>query len=173
MAKAKNRPRNPGYFENFRNFTKAGAIKFNDEAKARFLTVYAETGRLTYAAECCMICGMTAREHLKNDPAFAAAFDEAKLMYGDRLQQEIHRRGVEGWEEPVINFRENKIVDTIRKFSDRLLELNAKRFVPEYRDKLEVDANIHQSGVLVVSSPDGINVEDWANKFNVKKKDKA
>ena len=167
MAKAKSTSnKTSSYFENFRTFHKQ---TFSEEAKAKFLEVYAETGRLTYAAECALVCGQTVRRHLKSDPEFAAAFEEAKQMYGDKIQKEIERRAMEGWDEPIINFRDNTIVDTVRKYSDRLLELASKRYIPEYRDKLEIDATVN-AGVLVVTTPEQISPEDWAAKLNPKNK---
>lgn len=47
----------------------------------------------------------------------------------------------------------------IRKFSDRLLELEAKRVAPEYRERSTVDLNHGGNGVLV--APAGMTPEEW------------
>lgn len=151
-------------FQDFRNI---GKFKFDDERKKRFLEVYSETGRLTFAAECAMVCPNTVRKALKDDTAFAEAFGIARNAYADMYQKEIHRRALEGVEEPVFNFRDNSLAGHVLKFSDRMLELGAKRFEPEYRDKAELDINVH-AGVLVVTSPGTVTPEEWANKFNGK-----
>ena len=78
-------------------------------------------------------------------------------FYRERIQETIHNRAIEGWDEPV--FYQGRPVGSIRKFSDRLLELQAKRFCPEYRDRSEVDVNV-SGGVLVIHSP-AMGREDW------------
>jgi hypothetical protein len=163
MAKVKSTgPKKFSYFENFRT---AKALPFGELSKKKFLQVYAETGRLTYAAECALACGQTVRDHLVKDPEFAAAFEDAKNQFGDKLQAEINRRALEGLQEPVYNFRTNEIIDTVTKYSDRLLELASKRYVPEYRDKTQVDVNI-TPGVLVVTSEGGaMDPEEWIRRF--------
>lgn len=166
MPKLKKPESKFSYFENFR---KAKTQRFDENSKKKFLEVYAETGRLTFAAECAHACGQTVREHLAKDPEFAAAFEDAKQQFGDKLQAEINRRALEGVDEPVYNFRTNELVDTVKKYSDRLLELASKRYVPEYRDKT-TDININQPGVLVVTSEGGMSAEEWAQRF-AKKRD--
>lgn len=47
----------------------------------------------------------------------------------------------------------------IREFSDRLLELEAKRVEPTYRDKSTIDLNTAGGGVLV--APAGMTPEQW------------
>lgn len=51
---------------------------------------------------------------------------------------------------------------TIRKFSDRMLELDLKRVDPTYRDKSSVDVNATGGGVLV--APAGVSPEDWIKR---------
>ena len=155
-------------FANFRE--QMANKKFGDEGKAKFLEVYAETGLFTYAAGCAGVSYKCVQEHLKKDPIFGEAFELAKKAYGDLLQKEIHRRAVEGVESPIINYRDNCVVPGVkeRKFSDKLLELHVKRHVPEYRDRLAIEASVN-AGVLVVTSPGNITPEEWAEKFNKKK----
>lgn len=53
---------------------------------------------------------------------------------------ELHRRAVEGWDEPIYGGRcRKRIVGTTRKYSDRLLELRAKALLPEYRDQRRLE----------------------------------
>jgi len=152
-------------FQDFRNI---GKFKFDDQGKAKFLEVYSTTGRLTYAAECAMVCPNTVRKALKEDTAFAEAFEAARNFYGDLLQKEIHRRSVEGVKEPLINYRDNTIIGHVLKFSDRLLELGAKRFVPEYRDANAVEMNVNAGVLVVTGTATGMTPDEWAAKFNGK-----
>jgi hypothetical protein len=92
---------------------------------------------------------------------FAARWENAIRQYREVLEKEIHRRGVEGVEEPV--FYEGCEVAKVKKYSDRMLELKAKRFIPQYREKL-IEATI-AGGVVVVSAP-AASAEEWAKNFD-------
>ena len=137
--------------------------KFDDDAKRRFLAHYRENGRLTDAAIASGVIYKTARRHIVNDPAFAEEVEDAKMAYRDRISAEVFRRGVEGWDEPV--YQRGERVGYVRRYSDRMLEIHAKRFEPEYRDKQQVDMN-HSGGVLVVGSISQDSTtwaKQWAN----------
>ena len=79
------------------------------------------------------------------DEEFASAWDEAVAQAMGAIEHEVHRRGVEGYEEPVYGgrYKEN-VVGTVRKYSDRLLELRARAMIPAYRERkhVELDASI-------------------------------
>ena len=87
-----------------------------------------------------MTAGCDRRTHydwLHTDSAYAAAFEQAKAMACDRIEQEIHRRGVEGWDEPV--YHGGQQVGVVRRYSDTLLIFLAKGMMPaKYRDRHEV-----------------------------------
>ena len=90
-------------------------------------------------------------------PALVVLIDEAMDLYREKVAHAVHSRAIRGVEEPV-HFK-GAIVGYIRKYSDRLLELHAKRHCPEYRDKGTLDVNV-AGGVLVVhDSPQ--NREEW------------
>jgi hypothetical protein len=50
---------------------------FNRERKGKFLTFFASTGNLGWAAEEADICRQTVSKHLMSDPEFAAAYAQA------------------------------------------------------------------------------------------------
>jgi hypothetical protein len=50
---------------------------FNRERKGTFLTFFASTGNLGWAAEEAGICRQTVSKHLMSDPEFAAAYEQA------------------------------------------------------------------------------------------------
>ena len=138
-----------------------GTVKFDADAKERFLEHYRETGALYKSAEYAGVTSTTVYDHRGTDDAFAQAMDEAKGMYRDAVSTEVRRRAIEGWEEAV--YQRGEKVGTIRKYSDRMLELEAKRHEPEYRDKQQVDVN-HTGGVLVVGSTSQSDAE-WAKQW--------
>jgi hypothetical protein len=76
------------------------------------------------------------------DPVFAAQWAEAVEAAEASIEHEIYRRAQEGWEEPIYGGRhKEKIVGTVRRYSDRLLELRAKALLPAYREVSSVSVN--------------------------------
>lgn len=73
----------------------------------------------------------------RKDPEFAAAWDEALALARGKIEAELHRRAVEGWEEKV--FWKGEEAGTIRKYSDRLLELRMAAIAPEYRKTTKIE----------------------------------
>lgn len=73
------------------------------------------------------------------DASFAEAWDQALAHACGEVEAELHRRAVEGWDEPV--FQRGERVGTVRKYSDRLLELRAKALMPSYREHQRLDLN--------------------------------
>jgi hypothetical protein len=66
----------------------------------------------------------------QNDPEFATAWDEAVAEGVDRLEDEAHRRAVEGYN-PRPVYHKGKKVGEIREYSDSLLALLLKSRRPE------------------------------------------
>lgn len=121
-----------------------GDTKFDAWARAAFLRNLAETGRLYDSAEAAGVCYTTMRSFreggTRHDPVFEQQVQDALDEYRDRLRAEIHRRGVEGWVERGIYGKEGEHLGDVVKYSDRLLELLAKRHDPAFRDHVHVDA---------------------------------
>ena len=112
-------------------------------------------------AHACLSQGVSYRtlELLQKDyPAFAALKVEAQGLYRDKVSRAIHNRAITGWLEP--QFHKGQFCGYIRKFSDRLLELQAKRYEPEYRDKSAVDLNV-TGGVLAINPNAVEDKEEW------------
>ena len=149
------------------------------ETRELVLNELRATGRKNQSARAAGLCPQTVRTYLDLSEAFAAEYQVALDDYKDSIRAEVHRRGVEGWLEPVYQKgvrvlepvldeegrvcrdAEGHIMYTpasIRKFSDRLLELEAKRVDPEYRDRRQVDHTV-KGGVMV--APEEQTPEDW------------
>jgi hypothetical protein len=132
-------------------------VKCTPAVKAAYLKRLGEIGR---EQECADVAGVSLgllREHMKKDPEFAAAVEVAKERYRDRIEAEIYRRGVEGVETPV--FGKDGQVGIKITYSDRMLELHAKRHIAAYRDQSRIDHNV-QGGVLVVPGL-ALNSREW------------
>lgn len=132
--------------------------KFNDEAKRKFLELCLEHGphvsRHAYAVG---VSPATEIRHRKKDPEYAAAFEHMQEMWKARLEEEVIRRGRDGWDEPV--FYQGAQVGVVRKYSDTLLMALVKKYDPQYWDKNQVDLTVN-GGVLVVGAAHG-TVEEW------------
>ena len=70
---------------------------------------------------------------LKSDENYRLAFEQARKMAGDRAEDEVYRRGIEGFDHPVIYG--GKITGTYKAYSDNLAMFFLKGLRPErYRD---------------------------------------
>jgi len=120
---------------------------FTAERKAEFLEVYKTIGQHYISAETIQVAGATVFSHLKQDPEFAAAYEEAKQYFADTVEKEALRRAVEGWDErPVVNER-GDVVGQVHKYSDTLMCIALKRWRPEYGEKISVNVS---GGVLLI-----------------------
>jgi hypothetical protein len=120
-------------------------MRMTEERKALFLAELARHGVVARAARAASPhsengCAMSFRDARREDPDFAVAWEEAMEQARGALEFELHRRAVEGWEEPIYGGRhKEKVVGTVRRYSDRLLELRAKALLPEYRERRQVE----------------------------------
>ena len=115
-------------------------IPLTPDRKAAFLAELARHGIVMRAARAASPhsangCQSSFQDERARDPAFASAWDEALTTARADIEHEIFRRAQEGFDEPVFGgkYRE-RVVGTIRRYSDRLLELRARALLPEYRD---------------------------------------
>lgn len=133
-------------------------IAFTEEVLAHILNHIVNYGII---ADACISKGVSYRQFgdlCKAFPELSTLKNEAKDLYRDKVSRAVHNRAIDGWLEPV--FYKGDCVGYVRKFSDRMLELQAKRYIPEYRDKSAVDVNV-AGGVLVVNSGDIKDKELW------------
>lgn len=150
-------------------------VEFTEEQKCRYLVRLKDTGLKVASATDIGFTFATVLNHKKLDPDFADAVDAAMQEYRDgQIEREVHTRAIVGWEEPVIYLGklctykdpvtgEDKPL-TIRKKSDRMLELLAKRHIPEYREKQSIDLSI-SGGVMVVPGI-ALSPEQWERAVN-------
>jgi hypothetical protein len=102
----------------------------HDAYKQLLLKGLAKGKSPAWAAEEAGIGRSTAWLWRKNDPEFAAAWDEAVTEGVDRLEDEAHRRAVEG-HNPRPVYHKGRKVGEIREYSDSLLGLLLKSRRPE------------------------------------------
>lgn len=128
----------------------------------RFLKAIAhlrETGQKTLS---CELAGMkydqvvnVIRERWEaGDKEWRELWDNAYIAFCEGLETESVRRGRDGWEEPV--FYKGDDVGTIRRFSDRQLELQLKRHMrDQYSENVRHD---HTGNVTVTAVRPGLDV---------------
>ena len=127
-------------------------VPLTPERQVVYLEALAETGMYIAAADAVGCDRGTALTLRKNDPAFAEACEVALERYRLTLVKEAHRRAVDGVDRAVIGGKDrDEVVHVERHYSDRLLELMLKRYIPEFRDKSTVE---HAGAVGVAQLPD-------------------
>lgn len=121
---------------------------FTPERKARFLEVLEETASPKAAAAAVGIVRSTAFYHRANDLEFRKQWEAAVEVALDALLEEAYRRSVVGHDEPLVHqgrlstvtdpVTGEERVQTIRKYSDRLMEVLLKWRYPQMADRLSV-----------------------------------
>jgi hypothetical protein len=105
--------------------------------QARFLTAFAIIGTISGAALAAKVGKRTHYNWLETDETYAARYEATHEEAIDKAEQELRRRGVEGYNKPV--FQGGKMVGTIREFSDTCLIFYLKgRRKSVFGDKREV-----------------------------------
>lgn len=156
----------------------------------RILDIVAETGNFATAARTLGISPGTITAWRKDlnfmitideeERTFGALCDEALAIYDDMVESEVHRRAVEGYDEPVVykGMVMSEIDDetgkhkpvTVKKYSDRLLEILIKGRKAIYRGDAQVNINAGEgAGVLVV--PDQIDQQSWSDMIKAQQTD--
>lgn len=100
-----------------------------DRAREAFLATLAQSCNVSQSCRAAGIGRTLAYQWRKDDPDFAAAWDEAEEEAADRLEQEAWRRAVDGIDKPVTF--QGVITDTYKEHSDKLLEILLKAHRPE------------------------------------------
>lgn len=109
-------------------------------AKGAFLDAYAQHGNVGAACDAARIHRSTVYRWMEHDETFGLLYEQAKTEYDDLIREEIDRRARRGWSETVYQLA--KRAGTVRKYSDTLLIFHAKARMPEYRDKVDVQAHL-------------------------------
>ena len=103
--------------------------------KKRWLAAFLCTGEIKETAR---IAGLSWPSHynwLRDDQAYAQAFEIAKRITRDSAEDEVHRRAFRGFAKPVIY--KGEITGTYLEYSDALAQFWLKGNCPEkYRDSL-------------------------------------
>jgi len=145
-----------------KNNIKRKWVKFTDEMKMQYIHLLAKYGNKSKAAMALGISPSTTRKAKRDDEEFSEAVDVAMEIYRDTLEETITDRAVHGWDEPVFSQRLGTQIGTIKRFDNRLLELLAKRHIPAFREKQQLDVQIGGGVLLIPQKTD--TPEKWEQK---------
>lgn len=107
---------------------------------------------------------------IKFDPEYATAFKNAQIerdsvrntLRLESAQQELHRRAVEGWEEPVFDIKGNHCGNK-RRYSDACLIFMLKALKPEmYTDKAQT---LIQNNVTITPKDEKEMMAEWRRRL--------
>jgi hypothetical protein len=105
---------------------------FGADAQDAFLTLVGEGWPPSRAAKQIRVKLSTIESRKSRDKAFAEAYRLSRLAGSEIVLEEMHRRGVEGFMEPV--YYQGNVVGHIRKYSDRALSDLARGLRPDMFD---------------------------------------
>lgn len=105
----------------------------NQEA---FLTAFCELGNISKAAKKAKVGRQTVYDWLENDADFKKKYKKARKIAAGVLEDEAHRRAVEGCNKPV--WYKGQKVGTVKEYSDTLLVQLLKANLPKkYRERVQ------------------------------------
>lgn len=148
---------------NWRKRIRTSAGKFSEQKKAEFLAIYGLHNRMREACDIVGVDPKTVREHMKTDKEFGEAVIAAEEKYKEEFLSHFQSLVFEGTEKVGYN-REGEVISREIVYPIKLIEMEAKRLFPEFRDKQTIDHN-HRGGVLVAPSSLG-SIEEWEAKFS-------
>lgn len=143
---------------------KTGSYVFDLDRQTRFCEEFAKHGRKKQAADSAGVSLATVQRYLSADPVFKDMVFEAQAVYRDHVAEEVYRRAIVGVDKVILGGQfKDEILGYEKVYSDRLLELEAKRVEPGYRDRGNIDIAVKEGGVLVIGGQG--NIDEWENKF--------
>lgn len=102
-----------------------------------FAAILAATLNVSQACRAIGISLACAYQWRKKHPDFAEAWDSAVREAVHEAEGELMRRGVHGVDEPV--YQGGKLVGTVRRYSDSLLQFLVKAHDARYKDRQSID----------------------------------
>jgi hypothetical protein len=111
--------------------------KLTIQKRSRFLLKLAECGNITRAAKAAKIAREYLYELRSEDKEFAKAWDEARAIGMEGLEDEAIRRAYEGVQKPI--YQQATLVGTVTEYSDTLLIFLLKGGMPDkYKDRVDM-----------------------------------
>lgn len=151
----------PADMTNWREKVQLSRLKFDDIQKKIYLAALTETGLKGVACAEAGVSDNTVTKHMADDPDFAEAREMAITAYRDTISAIVHHLAVNGAKTRFLD-AEGKMTSEKVEPCLRMIEMEAKRVNPEYRDKQTIDVNTNGGGVLI--APDDQTPDEWIKK---------
>ena len=147
-------------------------VPFTSDRKEQYLELFRTHpelgGRKYLCAEAVGVSGSTIDYHVKNDPEFAQALEDARQAWIDEhLFSAALKRARDGVERPIIGGKfKDEIITYEKVYSDAMMLAMLRAHKPEFKDK--DGSGMSQSGsgggvLIVPGAPATIN--EWQNQF--------
>lgn len=128
--------------------------------KILFLNALSKSPSVAAAANAARVNRSYVYEVRGEDKGFATAWDNAINVSLDLAEDELYRRGVKGYDEPVFYQGEQK--SKVRKFSDTLLIFLLKAHRPEkYREMIQQQLTGKDGGPIEIADIEAIRKKRW------------
>ena len=135
---------------------------FDDAVKHTFIEAVRRTGLVAKSAKAAGTNSRRIKTECEQDKEFEQELQESLVIYAETVQEELHRRAVDGVEEDV--YFQGAVCGTKINYSDALLTTLVKAKSPEFREKLSVDTTIH--GGVLLTLPQAPNPTAWIEAAN-------
>jgi hypothetical protein len=138
--------------------------KFCDRSKAIYLGEIRKHGKRALAALHANVNGTTVTRHMKEDPDFAEAFDQAYDEYRERRVRKLEAQAMNGFEETIFSPTGERA--TRKRFESNLRAMVLKAYAPElYQEKHSLDITV-TTGIAVL--PATLSNDEWEKQFEAK-----
>ncbi len=139
-------------------------IKFDDNAKKVFLDAFRENNLKMRACDKAGVALSTCNEHLKNDPDFASAYDQAVQEWRDHVvDTAIVKIALEGI--PRERLKDGEVVERWTEHPVQLLLAELRRVDHGFRDKSTLEV---QGGGGVLIAPADMTPAEWMEAQRLK-----
>ncbi len=139
---------------------KGRRTKLTVKMRCDFLRDLAQHGNFSRACRENAVSATTMQRLKRLDEDFEAMCLLAKDQYRHSVRDQVRFRAY-GYPAPV--FHQGVLTDVRMEWNPRMLELEAKRVEPGYRDKPLMEANVGAGGVLVVQGT--LDEEAWSSQY--------
>lgn len=148
------------------------SIPFTLDRKREFLDFFRNHpdlgGRKNLCAEAVGVCVSTIERHVKQDPEFGEAFEEARQAWIDEnLFTPALNRARDGVKKPIIGGKfKDEIITYVREYSDSLTLALLRAHRPEFRDSSKTAGlgSTGTGGVMIIPAAP-LHMEEWQELY--------
>lgn len=147
---------------NWRVRIKSQQLKFDDDAKQRFLEEYSKFGRIGDSCRAAGVSHTTYLKHLQEDQDFGEACLMAEKDYQSKLIAH-HQDLVFNGQTKVTYDRQGNIVSEEKVYPIPLIQMELRKHDEGYRDNKTMDVKV--SGGVLIAPADVASIDEWESRF--------